>query len=422
MYSVIWRLINLKKSLADDKQHEVKNQFADSIGLVKSLTDKQLLVTYTRDTENYSSFGSLSILGALIFGIVAMFGLLNSTPNQPVNLFYILIIFGPIQWILMTLAVVSYAKNLIPILNFSDKSYRQLLPDRLAGTLLFQFNQSLSLLFLLSSLFTFMVLLVIQDLSFGWQTTLHSDFKNINNLLFNLAQPWIYIWPEAVPTDSMIEATRFYQLATHDMTVDNAQIFGLWWRFIVAYIVTYAVLPRLLLWLYAKNRLVIKINTWIKTDPHFQKFIRQIRQPELSIKINSGKNDPESLVPRKVSHITGMNKIDRNADISLLWKIESSQHVFQEISSELCLGFPGQWQADQVLLLSLLSKKIWNIFVPGWEPPTAEFSDLIAPYQVSNHIRIIPVPLKGKLSESHWLSWQQFQQNRLPGTELVPFE
>lgn len=88
--------------------------------------------------------------------------------------------------------------------------------------------------------------IVFTDLAFGWSTTLEVDATAVHRLLAAVATPWSGLWPEASPTLELVEATRHFRAAPvpHVHVVDPV-VYGGWWPFLVAALVTYGVLPRL---------------------------------------------------------------------------------------------------------------------------------------------------------------------------------
>jgi hypothetical protein len=70
-----------------------------------------------------------------------------------------------------------------------------------------------------------------------------------------IAAPWRTIAPAAVPDAALIEGSRFFRLEDAMTVPRRPEAFTPWWPFIVCSLVTYGVLPRLILWTIATVKL-----------------------------------------------------------------------------------------------------------------------------------------------------------------------
>ncbi len=93
-------------------------------------------------------------------------------------------------------------------------------------------------------LLTYLALLVFTDLAFGWSSTLIARSEQIAGLLQGIAAPWAWVWPGATPTLELIDATRYLRI---DPGAGETQRAGDWWQFLLASLLVYNLLPRLLL-------------------------------------------------------------------------------------------------------------------------------------------------------------------------------
>jgi hypothetical protein len=108
--------------------------------------------------------------------------------------------------------------------------------------LLMTLTQGVALGFQLGSLAMTLYLVTATDLAFAWSTTLDLAPAAIARALRLVSLPWCWL-DAAVPSEELVAASRhFRQTATHDPAVLTQ-----WWRFLVACLVTYGLLPRVLL-------------------------------------------------------------------------------------------------------------------------------------------------------------------------------
>lgn len=123
---------------------------------------------------------------------------------------------------------------------------------------LFVWSQSVGLAFAAGALSATLAFVVFTDLAFGWSTTLDVEAVQVHRLTSLLSAPWAAFWPDAVPSLDLVESTRHFRvsaaLATgaaagpadpHIHFVDPI-LYGGWWPFLVASLLFYGLLPRLL--------------------------------------------------------------------------------------------------------------------------------------------------------------------------------
>lgn len=103
-------------------------------------------------------------------------------------------------------------------------------------------GQVLGLGFGAGSLLALIWLLLISDVSFVWRSTLLTPDALLPPLEI-LAVPWRF-WTAAQPTAELLRASQEYRLAEVTTAVP---VLGQWWRYAVAALGTYTVLPRLLM-------------------------------------------------------------------------------------------------------------------------------------------------------------------------------
>ncbi len=125
---------------------------------------------------------------------------------------------------------------------------------------LFVWSQTVGLAFSFGALTATLAFVVFTDLAFGWSTTLDVEPARIHHLTSILSAPWAAFWPDASPSLDLVESTRHFRVSAGrgalpgaGPTPEDAHIhfvdpilYGGWWPFLVAALVFYGLLPRLL--------------------------------------------------------------------------------------------------------------------------------------------------------------------------------
>lgn len=100
--------------------------------------------------------------------------------------------------------------------------------------------------FALGALLATLGFVVFTDLAFGWSTTLEIEAEPVHRIVHTMALPWAWLWPEAAPDLELVQATRFFRVASPQQAARiDPLVYGAWWRFLVMAIAVYGLLPRL---------------------------------------------------------------------------------------------------------------------------------------------------------------------------------
>jgi len=419
LYSDIGQLLQLKASVAESGLTPSERQFMaakspatgrDAAGDVTQL----LALSHARGAFDIKA-GPWLVLLAVLLGMATLVGLMQTVSGHPINLLYVLLVFGPMQWLLMVMGVVTMVKGNTPLLAplLSKGLGQATFPKRLASALFFHLNQSLSVVFSLSALATFFALLAFRDLSFGWQTTFQWTPNAVTSVLEALALPWASWWPEAVPSQDWVLQTRFVRLSSQEMGTDAAMAFGQWWPFIVAFMLFYSLLPRCVLWLIAHWLLKTQTLQWVAHDVALQAMLSQGQSNAEDLAISDHPSVNSKGTVGSVAALPLPLSVLPAADTTWYWKVAAPTG-----NTLMQLGLPEQWQQDQQRLADQAQASRWNVVVPGWEAPTAELADLMSDAQNTHAIHVILQPLNRPLSRGQQSSWEQFMRERLPQAQL----
>ena len=91
-------------------------------------------------------------------------------------------------------------------------------------------------------------LIAVSALAFSWSTTFDVNATTMARFFQTLALPWFWL-PGAVPSEELVEASRYFPGGTYDPTVLKD-----WWPFLIAALVTYGLIPRILLAWFASRQ------------------------------------------------------------------------------------------------------------------------------------------------------------------------
>lgn len=421
MYSVIGQLLLVKNSVIASHLTEAERQILaapvlDRRTRLRADVDKLLLLSQARGLADIKT-GVWLVLVALLLGIGTMVGLIQTADSHPINLLYLLLVFGPLQWLLMAMGCLTLVRGSTPLLQpLLAKGLGQLqFPRRLAAVLFFHLNQTLSLVFLLSALGTFVCLLAFRDLSFGWQTTFQWTPDAVSPVLQSLALPWTGLWVDAVPSQDLVAQTRFVRLSSQNIGPAAAMAYGQWWPFIIAFVATYSLLPRLLLWLTAQWLLRKQLGQWVGNDPALQTALSGLRNSEADLVISDQPSSNSKTAVASVSQALQSIEQLPEAELTWYWKVPLPAVHGDRV---MPLGLPGQWQQDEQLVADMAQAQSWNLIVPGWEAPTAELVDLMSAAQSKHRIHLILKSLHRPLSRGQQSSWDQFVREKLPHVQL----
>jgi hypothetical protein len=128
----------------------------------------------------------------------------------------------------------------------SKKLYRNL-----ERWLVVSVTQRFGVAFNVAAILTLLYLVTFSDLAFAWNTTLQVTVESFYNVVHTLAWPWQSIFPEAVPSLQVIEASRYFRITSEYLgapsggRVADEFVVGAWWPFLLSSIVAYGLLIRL---------------------------------------------------------------------------------------------------------------------------------------------------------------------------------
>ena len=338
--------------------------------------------TYPPELRFWRRFASAFVsLGALM-GIVTISGLLFYDGGQQIN---ITLILGVIL-LQLVLALITALQGLAgwqPWAPLLHSLQHRLVKRQQVSALTPLFSpmmactaQAAGLAFGIAGLATLLVSVVLQDLAFGWSTTLETSAEAWHGIVSWVAAPWSGWLVVASPSLELVADTRFFRL--DGATVDTgAARWGAWWPFIAMAWLTWAILPRLLLLVLATLDLRRKSRHALSHHPGYPALLWRMETPA----VETGSDTPDSgQLPANASTDTVPVP---DTPLIVCWAGASSQKILPAPpATPLRAGGSQSLQADRSTLADLASRRQPEdrqllVLTRAWEPPTAELEDFL---------------------------------------------
>ena len=286
-------------------------------------------------------------------------------------------------------------------------------------------SQHFALAFNLGALAVAGYLVVFTDLAFGWSTTLTIAPESVQRLTDALAAPWAAWLPEARPSQTLIEGTRYFRLGVDSRGVElaRAEALGGWWPFVVACLVVYGLAPRLVLWLVARWRLRRAVVEAFRNHPAFRAVAERMSTPlvtmgtgvDTSGECESMTHRPMTATPtppspgRPGSEIFVVQWAEAGRDDAPGARLEAD--LGARVAETAAAGGASPTAEDQA---TARRAGAWSrgagdaavvILTKSWEPPLLEFLDFVveirAAAEPSAPIGIIPLARPGWSRPQH---------------------
>ncbi len=253
------------------------------------------------------------VLAGLFFGATAAWGALSFQPQGRINVVAVLALLVLLPTLLLVFALLNALparlRRALPLIGAEREGGGLLQParwalralpqsaresldavfargvsvERLAAPiqrwLLLSASQGAAVAFQVGALSAAIALVVFSDLSFGWSTTLRVEPATAHGIASALATPWAALWPDAVPSLALVEQTRFFRIASKPSPALDPELFGQWWRFVVAALVVYGLIPRVVFFAVASVRLRASLTRATIDAPGARGLLERMRDP-----------------------------------------------------------------------------------------------------------------------------------------------
>ena len=443
-----------------------------------------------------------AVIGALL-GTTAMWGLLVYSGNTPINLWLILVMFALLPCCTAMLALFSwtrlsqhqppllysagihilckYGARFLPAMSTTHKnsqikdSHQSLINsdvnhdmkshDWLASRLFYRWFmwkfQWLALAFQGAAMATFMVKITLTGMAFGWSSTTITANETVVNLFQFVSLPWQ--WFIDAPSAALIQKSQFFP----GQALQYAEQSRAWWSYVLMAMLTYGLLPRLVLVGWMRWRLKPLLVKEMATSHQLSRFLLAARQvvsqtetefdsefdsvlttategdsnhqahlshsKYLQAEYSQPNHSPQQDNGQVHSNLLAESRAELRSFIAEL-NLQTSQVVIWQSQSIVLPDTPvmgvGRWQ-DDVSLVTHLSASIIHVclIVQVHQTPTAELSDLVALIRQPQAARsisllmVIPEMLdeikQTELNQGQIQSWQYFcRQNNIDLTQV----
>jgi hypothetical protein len=224
------------------------------------------------------------------------------------------------------------------------------------------------------------LLVAFSDLAFGWSTTLDVDPEAVTRAVHAIAWPWHALVPSAVPSAALVEQSQFFRL--DDGGLASGRALTAWWPFTLATIVTYGLLPRLVLLGVAIARLRAAERALLLDDARVTALVDRMTSP--AVETAAAEHETAPAPPPGAAdyrEVTGRAR-------AVIWEncasVDAARaHARSRLGLDLVAiveaGGSRTLGADRQALDALGASDTGTtvVFTPAWEPPLLELLDFL---------------------------------------------
>jgi hypothetical protein len=279
-------------------------------------------------------------------------------------------------------------------------------------------SQTAAVMFNLAALATAILLVTFSDLAFGWSTTLDVDAGAVSRIVQAIAWPWAPFAPLAVPSPELVEQSQFFRLERAGIAAGSSRALGAWWPYTVFALVTYGLLPRLLLLALAAVRLRAATGALLLEDSRVTALLDRMASPAIETAAEQHEEAPRleiGLATRADRPMTGSAR-------ALIWENSlppdaarsyARRHLGLDVL-DIAQAGAGHLTADRAALEQLATDQARTlvVFTPAWEPPLLELRDFLTDLRQrigpAASIVVAPVPDGPRaVTEVERATWQR---------------
>jgi hypothetical protein len=441
--SLLSDLVDLNAALQSDSSTDLESRKQRDRGIGQSLQDqrdrppRQLhgwlsrvrIPGWERDGHAAARLYHLLCVVLVFAGLAAGWGLARAalyyTGDRPINIFNAIGLLVLPQILMLLFWVLAAVPWKLPLFGSLQSSLRLLNPGqlarRLAGLLpapgraglevvwapdnalvmapaarwlLSFWSQLFSVWFNIGVLAALVYLVSFSDLAFAWSTTLTLDTATFHRWLSILAWPWHAVLPGAVPGPELVEISRYYRLqegapGTGGAAPGTAALLGGWWPFLVAAILCYGLLPRLVTLLIAWLRFRHHLGRALPRLPGAAELLARMNSPLVSTAARcaatAAATPPpgDGSAPAPAPAGTRCTVIDWSAGVGGSEELRALEPGLRALGVEpLSFADAGGARStaqDTALIASLCAAPGEGVAVTtkAWEPPLLEFVDFL---------------------------------------------
>lgn len=248
--------------------------------------------------------------------------------------------------------------------------------------------QSFAVAFNVGALGTSLYLVTFSDLAFAWSTTLRPDVDRVHRLTAVLATPWAAVAPDAVPAAELIRGTLYYR---HEpmSAGEHPAGWGGWWPFLVAAMITYGALPRVLLLAWSAMRLRCQLRHALAASPGATTVLERLDTAWVSTQATTDETDasrsvepptpgrPDGSPGRGPVHLVNWGGITLDDDAL---RQQFTRHESRPVVAVYHAGGRVSLAEEERTIQRLAqagADAVVVLLVKGWEPPLLDCLDFL---------------------------------------------
>ncbi len=281
--------------------------------------------------------------------------------------------------------------NLSPLFGWHPG--RATAAGRFAKWQLLRYAQVAAVAFNCAALVTAALLITFTDLAFGWSTTLAADPVTVARIVHAAAWPWHALLPGAVPDLDLVARSQFFRLqGSAGFSAAASRELAGWWSFTILAIVTYGLLPRTLLLVFAGLRVKGAERTLLLDDTRVAALLERMTAPE--VETASPEPEPPAFeapppAGRRPVPGAGAAAAPLGTAVGVVWSHAippddagpyAERRLRLTLAELIEAGGARDLAQDRAALeaIAQAGQGTVVIFTPAWEPPLLEFLDFVA--------------------------------------------
>ena len=252
---------------------------------------------------------------------------------------------------------------------------------RFAKWQLMRWSQVAAVGFNVGALATAVLLVTFTDLAFRWSTTLDLDSQVVTRIVHAIAWPWHAFVPSAVPSAELIAESQYFRLGSE---LASGRALAAWWPFTLLTLVTYGLLPRLVLLLVAGARLRAAERALLLDDARVTALVDRMGSP--AVETAAAEHVESTAAP--TADAAAYHEVKGRAH-AVIWEgcvsaPAARAHARNRFGLELVAiveaGGSRTLGADKQALDAIGSSERGTVvvFTPAWEPPLLELLDFLS--------------------------------------------
>ncbi|MCJ8339856.1 MAG: DUF2868 domain-containing protein [Pseudomonadales bacterium] len=349
-------------------------------------------------------------LSLLVFclAVISTTAIISGDQYGRVNLLYLLLLF--VVWPMASLSLTFLLSITQSSANFVSSLLAlpiwprawvdvlsQLKRDDLQRPWLFCQGQKMALVFSIGCILAFMFMLLFNDVTFIWRSTILTA-EHIFPVLQLIAAPWLML-ESAQPLLGLVEASRDSRLQLNEQLSSASS----WWRYLFMAQLVYALLPRLLLYVWGVKKLGVAASMVVAKEAESERELQQLHDLQQQQQSTTQFSQPQFARTLADSFvILSWTRLPEPLLDKLTQVLGIPEHIYQLAGS-----------CDlQMELLAQRDTRAKVIIVAAWEPPMGELQDFMSQCQGV----LLPLDWNSKhfvvLNELHLDEWQRFCQSQ----------